>query len=86
MVFCSGGLWSLSDYLRSLPAPPKAHRFSGGFAVLPRQAPGDGRTVPSATIVPSPGDLPAPGAIPPLKRWAWQMRKMTLRFSVRQAA
>jgi hypothetical protein len=51
-------------YRRSLPSPPIAHRFSGGFAVTLDKSPGDGRTVPSATIVPSPGDLPATGDDP----------------------
>jgi hypothetical protein len=73
----AGCLGSLSDFqLRRQErlSLPIAHRFSGGFAVIFDKSPGDGRTVPSATIVPSPGDLPATGRDPPLKQGYGQKR------------
>jgi hypothetical protein len=58
-------------YLRSLLAPPIAHRFSGGFAVLPRQVPRgrQNRTSGHDCAVPR-GTCQHPETIPPLKRWA----------------
>jgi hypothetical protein len=65
-------------YLPSLPIPPIAHRFSGGFAIDLDKSPGHGRTGPSATIVPSPGDLPERGDDPTAKAVGyWQNRNET---------
>jgi hypothetical protein len=65
-------------YLPSLPITQIAHRFSGGFAVIFDKSPGDGRTVPSATIVPSPGDLPETEDDPTAEAVGyWQKRNET---------